>query len=187
MLNPDNARIYGGDDDAIHLAPLGTTLPTSIDEELDPAFDDLGWLSTDGIAETATGSVDKKRGHQGNKVVRSTITEGGTTVGFTALETKPLTQELRYDEKDKTVSNGVVETTRGAGQKVKRMAAVIDVYDTSDDTVKERWAIGVLEITPNGDRVMTNADIAGYPFLGEIVGDYKHWTTDPDAEAPAGA
>ena len=181
-LNPDNARIYGGDEDAVWLAPLGTKLPTTIDEALDPAFECVGWLHTDGITETATGSADKKRGHQGNAVVRTIVTEGGTTYGFTALETKAMTQSLRYDEKEVTVTDGVRHTRRGPGQKVSRRAAVLEWFDADNDNVKERLAIEVFEIVPTGDRTMTNADIAGYPMSGEIIGDYDHWTNDVDSD-----
>ena len=47
----ENAFIAGSDLDAIYLAPLGTPLPDNIDSELDPAFEHLGWLHSDGITE----------------------------------------------------------------------------------------------------------------------------------------
>ena len=182
-LNASNARIFGGDGDAVNLAPLGTTLPETIDEVLNAAFEDIGWLHSDGVTETASGSVEKSRGHQGNRVVRTRINEGGTTVAFTALETKALTQKLRYDEKTSSSTGGVRKTTRGAGQKITRMAAVLDFYDMDDDSVKERWIIPVLEIAPTGDRAMTNADIAGYPMSGEIIGDYIVLSTEAPSDA----
>lgn len=186
-VNANNARIFGSDNDAIYLAPIGTTLPTSIDDELDPAFEDVGWLSGDGITESLTGSVEKVRGHQGNGVVRTRISEPGTTVTFVALETKEQTNQLRYVEKNSTTTAGVRKTTRGAGQRVTKRACVIDKFDSDDVTIKERDVIEVLEISPNGDRVATNADIAMYPFLGEIIGDYDHYETATEAAGGAGA
>lgn len=178
-VNADLARIFGSDIDAVHLAPLGTTLPTTIDGPLDPAFEDVGWLSGDGIVEALTGSVEKKRGHQGNGVVRTRINEPGTTVSFTALETKAQTNSLRYHEKAvSTAVAGVRKATRGPGQRISKRAAVIDIFDADDTTVKERYVIEVLEVAPNGDKSMTAADIAGYPFIGEIIGDYEHFATD---------
>lgn len=181
-VNADLARIFGSDLDAIYLAPIGTTLPTTIDGVLDPAFEDVGWLNTDGITESLSGSVEKVRGHQGNGVVRTRISEPGTTVSFVALETKAQTNELRYHEKSTAVTAGVRKTTRGPGQRVSRRVAVVDLFDTDNTTVKERTIIEVLEITPNGDRVATNADIAAYPFIGEIIGDYIHLATDVEGE-----
>lgn len=176
-VNSANARIFGSDADCIHLAPLGTTLPTDIDGALDPAFEDVGWLHSDGITESQTGSVEKIRGHQGNGVVRTRINEPGTTVSFTALETKGQTVSLRYDEQSVTESAGVRTSVRGAGQRVSARAAVIDVFDADDDTIKERIVIERLEVSPNGDRVMVNSDIAGFPFIGEIIGSYTSFAT----------
>lgn len=180
--NADNARIYGSDSDAIYLAPLGTSLPTSIDEALSPAFEDIGWLHADGITETFTGSKSEIRGHQGQRVVRTRIETPGTTISFHALESKPQTKSLRYDEKDVTTIAGVRQVLRGAGQKVSPRAAVIDVFDADDITVKERHVIERFEIVPDGDRVFAGTDIAGFPFLGEIIGDYISFESDFDAE-----
>ncbi|HEY9467881.1 MAG TPA: hypothetical protein VIR54_32530, partial [Vicinamibacterales bacterium] len=49
---------------------------------------------------------------------------------------------------------------------------VIDFYDIDNTTVKERWCIERLEIVPDGDKEYTNSDISGFPFVGEIIGDY---------------
>ncbi|WP_104137235.1 hypothetical protein [Cryobacterium sp. Y62] len=171
-VNSSNARIFGSDSDSINLAPLGTTPPTTLDGALDSAFEDVGWLNEDGITETATGSKTAIRGHQGGNVVRSIMEESGTTVGFTALESKAQTKSLRYDEKNATVDGGVRTATRGAGQKVSARAAVIDIFDADDVTVKERLVIERFEIVPDGDRVFVSSDISGFPFMGEIVGDY---------------
>ncbi|NJI60945.1 hypothetical protein HCX50_16065 [Microbacterium oxydans] len=185
-VNANNARIFGSDNDAIYLAPIGTALPESIDDELDPAFEDVGWLNGDGITESLTGSVEKSRGYQGNGVVRTRISEPGTTVAFVALETKAQTNQLPYVEKSAATTAGVRKATRGSGQRVSKRACVIDKFDSDDVTIKERDVIEVLEISPNGDRVATNADIAMYPFLGEIIGDYDHYETDLEAAAGAG-
>ena len=177
-VNSENVRIYGSDLDAIWLAPVGTTLPTTIDAAPGAGFEDVGWLGEDGITESATGSVEKKRGHQGNGVMRTRISEPGTTIAFVAEETKAQTQGLRYHEKTvDTATTGVRKVTRGPGQKVTRRAAVIDFFDADDTTIKERWIIPVLEIGPGGDKVANNADVSAFPFSGEIIGDYDVLTT----------
>lgn len=176
-VNADLARIYGSDNDAIHLAPYGTTLPTTISGALDPLFEEVGWLGTDGLTESLSGSVDKKRGHQGARVVRTRMNETGTSIAFLALETKAQTQSLRYVEKSVAVTTGVRKATRGAGQRIAVRSAVIDLFDADDDSIQERFIIPRFEISPNGDRV-AGADIAGFPFMGEIIGDYIHFSTD---------
>jgi hypothetical protein len=179
-VNASNARIYGSDSDSIYLAPIGTPLPTSLDEALDVAFEDVGWLHADGITEALTGSKTALRGHQGNRVVRTRMDTPGTTIAFHALESKAQTKSLRYVEKAVTVSGGVRKSTRSPGQKVSPRAAVVDIFDADDITVKERWVIDRLEIVSDGDRVFANSDISGFPSLGEIISDYTVFegTTD---------
>lgn len=178
-----NARIFGNDADAIYLAPIGTPLPTTINEALNAAFEDVGWLHSDGVTESPTGSKEVIRGHQGNGVVRTRISEPGTTVTFVALEDKKQTRELRYHIKSASTSAGVRKETRGPGQRVSPRAAVIDFYDADDVTIKERLIITRLEITPDGDRVFINSDIAGFPYVGQIIGDYDSLTNAPFASA----
>jgi len=173
--NASNARIFGSDSDSIFLAPIGTAVPTTINGALDPAFEDVGWIHEDGITETFTGSKSEIRGYQGARVVRTRIDTPGTTIGFHALESKTQTKALRYDEKSSSTTAGIRTVTRGAGQKVQARVAVIDIYDADDVTVKERHVIERFEIVPDGNRVYTGTDIAGFPFLGEIIGDYTSY------------
>lgn len=176
-VNASLARVFGSDTDAISLAPLTATSPTTIDGAL-TGYEDTGWLHSDGVTETATGSPTQIRGHQGNGVVRTRVEEPGTQIAFVALEDKALTRELRYDVKTASTTGGVRTEQRGPGQKVAVRKAVIDFFDADDVTVKERWIIDRFEITPNGDRVYVNNDIAGYPFVGEIIGGYTVLSTD---------
>ena len=176
-VNAELARVYGSDSDAISIADLSATSPTTIDGVL-TGYEDVGWLHSDGVTETATGSTTQLRGHQGNRVVRSRIESGGTQIQFVALEDKALTRELRYDVKSSTTASGVRSETRGAGQRVAVRKAVIDFFDADNDEIQERWIIDRFEIFPNGDRVYINNDIAAFPFLGEIIGDYTVLSTD---------
>lgn len=182
-VNSANARIFGSDSDSIHLAPIGTALPTSITDALDVAFEDVGWLHSDGITEAFTGSKSEIRGHQGNRVVRTRMDTPGTTIGFHALESKAQTKSLRYVESAVTVAGGIRTSTRSPGQKVSARAAVIDIFDADDITVKERWVIERLEIVADGDRVFVNSDIAGFPFLGEVISDYTIFEGGADSVA----
>lgn len=176
-LNPNNAFIAGSDRDAVYLAPIGTPLPANIDTELDPAFEHVGWLHSDGIKETPTGSKSEIRGLQGQGIVRTRIETPGTTIGFHALESKPQTDALRYHQKDVSESNGVRKITRGPGQKVSPRVMVVDVFDADFIDRKKRHAVGLINIVPDGERVFSGSDIAGYPFVGDVVGDYVVYET----------
>lgn len=184
MVNSALARIYGSDNDKIWLAPVGTTMPTDLDGDPGVGFEDIGWLNTDtGVTETALGSLSEIRGHQGAGIVRTRMETPGTQFQFVALEQKTQTDELRYDVKTSTTADGVKRSTRGSGQKVQARAAVIDLLDIDDDSVQMRLLIPRLEIIPNGDRTFINSDVAGYPMIGTVIGDYE--VIETDLENPA--
>lgn len=182
MVNSELARIWGSDNNSIYLAPIGTTLPTTLTAAPGGDFEDVGWIHSDGLTESLTGSVEKIRGWQGNGVVRTRMNEPGTTLAFTALETKAQTQSLRYVESDVTTAAGVRSATRSAGQRIAARAAVIDLFDSDSDEVQLRLVIPRLEIAPNGDLVYANSDIAGFPFIGEIIGSYDVFATDVEGD-----
>lgn len=185
-INKSNTRVFGSTRDAVYLAPLGTPLPDSIDAELDPAFEHVGWISTDGITETFTGSKTEIRGHQGQGVVRTRMDTPGTQFSFTAMETKPQTQSLRYDEKEVTTESGVRKSLRGPGQRVSARAVVIDKFDADFDERHERDVFEQCDITPNGDRVFNGTEVASYPFIADVIGDYHHYETVHGASATPG-
>jgi len=180
-VNSALARIFGSDSDSIYLAPIGTTLPTSIDAALDSAFEDVGWIHSDGITEAFMGSKTEIRGHQGARIVRTHMDTPGTTIAFHALESKPQTKSLRYDEKDVTTAAGVRKSTRSPGQKISARAAVVDIFDADDVTVKERWVFERVEVSPDGERVFVNSDISGFPFLAQVISDYDVFEGTPEA------
>lgn len=176
--NESNLFVPGSTRDAIYLAPLGTTLPTDITTDpVELGFEHVGWLHTDGIVEAASGSKTEIRGHQGQAVVRTRIDSPGTSFAFQALETKPQTTALRYDEKSTEVVGGVRKTRRSPGQKVSARAAVIDVFDADFNERQERHVIAHVDITPNGDRTYAGTDIAGYPFTADVIGEYDTYST----------
>ncbi len=188
-VNPDNAFVYGSDLDAVWLAPLGTELPTSYGEALDPAFRHVGWLDpSSGVAESQTGSVTKLRGHQGGRVIRTISTEAGLEYAFTAFETKDLTLGIRYDEDDVTVDeDSIRESSFGAGMKVSRFAAVIDLRDRGDDgDAGERLAFARFEVYSTGERSAVGENIVAIPMTGEVISpksQNKRWVKAlPSAE-----
>lgn len=176
-INKANAFIAGSTKDAVYLAPIGTTLPTTIDGPLDPAFEHVGWLHADGVTETPTGSANEIRGHQGQGLVRKRMETPGTQISFTALESKPQTKALRYDEKSSETADGVRKTVRGPGQRVSARAMVVDKWDADFEDRHERDVYASVDITPNGDRVFVGTDVAGFPMLCDVIGDYEHYET----------
>jgi hypothetical protein len=177
-VNSELARLYGSDNDAVHIGATTATFPTDLTTT--PAgFEEVGWLNTDtGITETLLGSVSEIRGHQGNGVVRTRIENPGTQFQFVALEQKTLTDELRYDVKSSTTTAGVKTSVRGAGQRPKRRKMIIDLFDQDAELDVRLRIMATVEIIPNGDRTFINSDIAAYPFLATVLGDITVIETD---------
>lgn len=89
-------------------APLATKLPTKIDEQLDPAFVNQGFLSEDGIKFTDEKDAEKSVDMNGETVDSST-TEISKGMTLTYLEVKKSVQAEQYGEKNVTDENGVLD------------------------------------------------------------------------------
>lgn len=183
-LNAGNARIFGSDLDKVSIAPLGTTLPTGLDAP-GAGFADVGWLHSDGIPFTPTDSIEKIRGHQGARVVRTTVTESDLTFQFQCLETTALTLGLQHNITASTTATGVTTMTASSGRQIEARAFVLDLYDKDDTNIHYRYVIPRGEIGERSEFAHSAADITGYTFNVEIIGEYFIYTNDPAAEVAA--
>lgn len=179
-LDAANARIFGSDDDKVSIGPLGTTLPTDLGA-LDPALADVGWLHTDGIPFTPADSVEKFRGHQGARVVRTTITESDLTFQFQCLETTALTLGLQHNITGATTLTGTTTMNASPGRQIEARAFVLDLFDKDDPSIHYRYVIPRGEIGERSEFAHSNSEITGYTFNVEIIGSYTIITNDPAA------
>lgn len=179
-VNSANARIFGSDNDAVWVAPLGTDLPDDLALPEDP-FADVGWLHTDGITVGGDTTVDKFRGHQGGKVIRTKVTESNTTFQFQCLETTALTLGLQFNILDKTSTTGLATATISASRKVTPRAFIIDVFDADDEAnpYQYRWMFERGEIGEREEFTLINSDITGYTFTVEVIDEFLLLTNDP--------
>lgn len=175
--NAANARIFGSDDDAVFIAPLGTALPTTLAAP-GAGFEDVGWLHSDGITVGGDTNVEKFRGHQGGRIVRTKVTESNTTFQFQCLESTALTLGLQFNILDATTAAGVTTMEVSSGRNVETRAFVIDVYDEDATTIQWRFAIPRGEIGERSEFKLAGTDITGYTFTVEVIGDYKIITND---------
>jgi len=94
-------------------APRGTTLPTGLDDAIDPAFEDSGYISEDGLTLTPERSTEQVRDWSGS-VVRELLTEFAAKLAWAHLETNE--QSLKNYLGDDNVT--VVDATSTEGKRI---------------------------------------------------------------------
>ena len=173
--NRDNFRIYSDLECDVFLAPLGTTLPTTLDAPIAP-FEEVGFLSEDGVPINREVDVTKFKAYQGASTLRVKITSDERTFTFTAAEEKPLVSELYWGHGAATVAGGVATIDVPEAAPVAQRAAVLQFVDGG---VTKLYACENVQITPNGEVPHATEDGTMYPFQGEIVGGFTIITDAP--------
>ena len=140
---------------AVMVGPTSATPPTDADST--PAdFDDLGYVSEDGVTETRERSTEQLRAWQNADVLREVITESSIAYTFRLVETKKETVELYYgSEVDETTGSVRIVPSKTGGRK----SFIIDVIDGTDYI---RTYIPSGEITEVGDQVYASGEPVGY-------------------------
>lgn len=91
----------------IYSAPVGTTLPTGIETELDPAFKVLGFISEDGYVETVEEDSNDIVDMNGD-LMDSSNSNRVESAQFTLAEIKAETLKRQYGENNVTDKNGII-------------------------------------------------------------------------------
>lgn len=144
---------------AIFRAPVGTTLPTSVDAELDAAFASLGYCSDDGLINTNSPESDSVTAWGGDTVY-TMQTSKEDTFGFKLIEVlNPEVLKAVYGEDN-------VSGTLAAGLTVKAntdaMEASSWVIDMIMNGALKRVVIPQAKITEVGDITYKDDEVAGY-------------------------
>lgn len=147
------ADVLVGVTGGVYAAPEGTALPTDATTALGGSFEEVGYLSEDGISQSISEDITDLKAWQNADVVRKIQTSHDLTFSFTMIETSDLTLELFYGN----YAAGAVEIN---GEQLPRHAWVLSVID-GDNVL--RIAIPDGQITERGDLVMQNGDAIGYP------------------------
>lgn len=91
----------------IFSAPVGTTLPTDIKTELDPAFKCLGFISEDGYVETVEEDSNDIVDLNGD-LMDSSNSNRVESAQFTLAEIKAETLKRQYGENNVTDEDGII-------------------------------------------------------------------------------
>lgn len=137
---------------AVYLAPLGTTLPTDSSTALDEAFENVGYLSEDGITETPEEDTTEIRAWQNGDIVRRVLTSHEIQYGFTMIESNEHSLKAYYGN----YSAGDIQIT---GEQLPRQCMVIE---TIDEGQIRRRVVPVAQVTERGEVSLTNSDATGF-------------------------
>ena len=135
-----------------YVAPEGTTLPTDATTALNAAFEEVGYISEEGVSQSISEDVTDLKAWQNGDVVRKIQTGHDLTYSFTMIETSDVTLATYY-------GNYAAGTVEIDGTQLPHKSWVIEVADGDDDL---RIVIPDGQITERGDLVFQNGDAVGY-------------------------
>jgi hypothetical protein len=150
-LTADNVEV--GVTGGVYVADVGTSLPNDTTDVLNAAFDDVGYISDDGVVESQGSDTTDIKAWQNGDIVRKVQTKHELTYKFTMIETSETTQGVFYGN----YSAGAVEIT---GEQLDHKSWIIHVIDGDD---KIRIVIPDGQITERGDVSYKNDDAISYP------------------------
>jgi hypothetical protein len=170
----------GGDASAVWVGPKGTTGPTALEAPA-AGFNEVGWLSEDGVSFSRAEDKQVFRAHQGGKIVKRKTSSVDDTFKFQCLETTAITLGLLYKGQTPTVATGVA-TIHVTNQTINdERAWVLDEHLDDGSTIRYVIPSGTAETT--AEVVWKTDEMTVYEFTVGVNGDY---TVVTDAPAVAG-
>lgn len=144
---------------AVYRAPLGSKLPTNAIEELDAAYEELGYISEDGVTSSNTRESEEKKAWGGTTVMTSQ-TEYGDNWQATFIEVLRLAV-LKMVFGDGNVT-GDLETGIVVKANAAQLPAAIYVFDMLLNGAIKRVVLPNANISAIGDMTYVDNDLAGY-------------------------
>lgn len=154
---------------AIHAAPLGTPLPTTPTEELDPSFKGLGYCSDAGLTNSTNLEVNKIKAWGGDTVLIIQSSKEDT-YKFVLIEVKNV-DVLKFVYGQANVSGDLATgiTIKANNMDVDQVSIVIDMI-LSGNTLK-RIVIPTASISEVGDLNYNDEDPIGYETTVDCIPD----------------
>lgn len=138
----------------VYYAPAGTALPTDATTTLNVAFDELGYITEEGVSQMIEESTTKIRAWQNGDTVREVQTAHDLMYGFTCLETNENVLAVYYGN----YAAGVVEVNAAPGT---RGCWVFQIADGDQDI---RIVVPDGQVTDRGDISYVNGNAISYPM-----------------------
>jgi hypothetical protein len=150
-LDSDNVRVAVTG--AVYVGATSAAAPTGSASTL-TGFNDLGYVSSDGITENIDKTTAQIRSWQNGSLVREVVSEGTYSIQLTFIETNQDVLELYFGT---SITDGVLngDPTKSGGRK----SFVVDVVD---GPIIERTYIPAGEVTALGERTLASGEAIGY-------------------------
>lgn len=155
-LDAGNVRV--GITGGVRVSDTGTTAPTDSDSSYAAGWNEVGYISEDGVTEAHDDNVNEIVAWQNGTVVRSTRTQTTVRLSFTIIETKKTGLELFHP--GSTISGSSDYTMNVVAPTAERKQFGLDVVD--DDKHLRILALNA-EVTERGDVIYQNGEPVGYP------------------------
>lgn len=145
---------------AVHVAPIGTTLPTSVSAILAAAFKDLGYMSDAGLVNDGSRASQAIKAW-GGETVLTIQTEKNDIWTFTMIECKNV-EVLKqvYGDENVTVDGSGAVTVKVNSKELTAHSWVFDIL-LSDGSIK-RCVLPSAKITNIGNISYTDSAAIGY-------------------------
>lgn len=172
-----NIRIYGDETSVVSVAALGTTFPIGLAAPA-ATFEDVGWISEDGVAINRTKDVKKFKAWQGGATVRQKIVGVEDTFKFQCLEETAITLGLYYPGSSSTTTTGVTTIAVPAGAVADERAWLLQFFDGD---IEKRYNIPRGEVGETAVVVHKNSDMTVYEYTVTSLGAFTIITNNPAA------
>ncbi len=186
--NADNVLVGSGG--TIYIAPTGTTMPTNIDGALNAAFEEVGYISEDGITISAGVETAEVGAFQSFYPVRRLVTGRTLDLSFALREWREATLLLAFGGGEVAEAAGVYTyTPPAAGDALFERAMVVEWRDGDKDY---RLVVPRGVVTESVETNITRSSAADLPVTFSVLSDDETqaaWSlisNDPGLE-PAGS
>ena len=145
---------------AIHVAPVGTTLPTDATSTLDNAFVALGYASEDGLTNSNSPESDTVKAWGGDTVL-TLLTSKDDTFSLTLIEALNVdVLKLVYGDDNVTGTLATGITVKANSEDLQEHAFVIDMI--LKNQALKRIVIPQAKVSEVGDITYSDSDAVGY-------------------------
>lgn len=175
---------YVGDGDIL-VAPFGTQIPETLGDELDPAFRNLGYASTDGVTDSFEQEVEDTEAWQSDLPIHRRVTKRMRGLAATLLQTNRDNYALAFgDGTWSETAPGEYEYTPPAD--TDPLAEYVVVVEIKDDDVHDRIILKRATMTEGVEVQHLRNEAAQYPLKFDALrpeneeSAWKFQTNNPD-------